>query len=85
MLNEKIRDRDWQNKVSQKVYADAKRSPKDNDIVPCDQMLLKNTKVRGKLARNFESEQYTVNAKEACAGSVRRKYLNHFLYVLPLI
>ena len=85
MLNEEIRDRDWRNKVSQKVYADAKRGVKDDDMMPCDQMLLKNTKVRGKLARNFESEPYTVNAEEARAGSVRRKNLNHFLYVLPLI
>ena len=43
VLNEKIRDRDWRNKVSQKVYADAKCGAKENDIVPGDQVLLENT------------------------------------------
>ena len=48
----------------QKVYTDAKRGAKENDIVPGDQVLLKNTKVTGKLAPNFESEPYKVKAKE---------------------
>ena len=50
MLNEEIRDRDWRNKVSQKVYGDAKCGAKENDIVPGAQVLLKNTKATGKLA-----------------------------------
>ena len=33
VLNEEIRDRDWHNKVSQIVYADAYSSAKENDIV----------------------------------------------------
>ena len=64
MLKEEICNRDWRNKVSQKVYADAKRGAKENDVVPGDQVLLKNTKATGKLARNFESEPYTMKAKE---------------------
>ena len=32
--------------------------------MPGDQVLLKNTKATGKLAPNFESEPYTVKAKE---------------------
>ena len=55
VLTEEIRDRDWRNKVSQKVYADTKRGTKENDMVPGDQVLLKNTKATGKLAPNFES------------------------------
>ena len=50
VLNEEIRDRDWRNKVSQKVYADTKHGAKENDIVLGDQVLLKNTKATGKLA-----------------------------------
>ena len=50
--------------MSQKVNADTKRGAKENDIVPGDQVLLKNTKATGKLAPNFESEPYTVKANE---------------------
>ena len=64
VLNEEISDRDWRNKVSQRVYADVKRGAKENDIVPGDQVLLENTKATGKLAPIFESEPYTVKAKE---------------------
>ena len=51
-------------KVSQKVYNDPKRGAKENNIVPGDQVLFNNTKATGKLASNFESEPYTVKAKE---------------------
>ena len=46
------------------MYTDAKRSAMENDIVPGDQVLLKSTKATGKLAPNFESEPYSVKAKE---------------------
>ena len=36
VLKEEIRDRDWGNKVSQKVYADTNHSAKDNNIVPAN-------------------------------------------------
>ena len=78
VLNEEIRDRDWRNKVSQKVYADAKRGAKENDIVPGDQVLLKNTKATGKLAPNFESEPYTVKAKEGHELTLQSKDGNEY-------
>ena len=78
MLNEEIRDRDWRNNVSQKVYADAKRGAKENNIVPGDQVLLKNTKATCKLAPNFESEPYTVKAKEGHELSLQSKDGNEY-------
>ena len=77
-LNKEIRDRDWRNKVSQKVNADAKRGAKENDIVPGDQVLLKNTKATGKLAPNFESEPYTVKAKEGHELTLQSKDGNEY-------
>ena len=77
-LNEKIRDRDWRNKVLQKVYADAKRGAKKNDNVPGDQVLLKNTKVTGKLTPDFESEPYKVKAKEGHALTLHSKDGNKY-------
>ena len=64
VLNEEICDRDWRNKVSQKVCVDVKREAKENNFVPGDQVLLRNTKATIKLAHNLESEPYTVKAKE---------------------
>ena len=78
VLNEEILDRDWRNKVSQKVYTDAKRGAKENDIVPGDQVLLKNTKATGKLAPNFESEPYTVKAKEGHELTLQSKDGNEY-------
>ena len=72
MLNEEIRDRDWQNKVSQKVYADLKHGAKENDIVPGDQVLLKNIKA------NFESEPYMVKAKEGHELTLQSRYGNEY-------
>ena len=78
VLNEEIRDRDWRNKMSQKVYADAKRGAKENDIVPGDQVLLKNTKATGKLTPNFESEPYTVKANEGHELTLQSKDGNEY-------
>ena len=62
--DESTRERHWRNKMTQKVYADDKRGASSSDILPGDQVLLRNTKTTGKLATNYESEPYTVITKE---------------------
>ena len=47
MLNEEIRNRDWRNKVLQKVHAGAKRGTKENDIVPGDLVLHRKRRFQG--------------------------------------
>ena len=64
ILNENVRDRDWSQKLTQKVYADERRGATGSPVVPGSQILLKNTKSTGKLAANFEKEPYTVVTKE---------------------
>ena len=64
MLDENIRDLDWNHKLSSKFYADKQRKATFNPVVPGDKVLLKNTKSSGKLAPNFEPQPYTVQTKE---------------------
>ena len=59
-----MRDRDWSQKLTQKVYADERRGATGSPVVPGSQVLLKNTKSTGKLAGNSEKEPYTVVTKE---------------------
>ena len=63
-FDESVREWDWRNKLTQKAYADGKRGATSSDILPGDQVLLRNTKTTGKLATNYESEPYTVVTKE---------------------
>ena len=55
-----------------------KRDTKENDIVPGDQVLLNNTKATGKLTPNFESEPYTVKAKEGHDLTLQSKDGNEY-------
>ena len=64
VLDESIRDRDWNQKLASKMYADKQRHAVDNQVAPGDKVLLKNTKLSGKLASNFETKPYTVQTKE---------------------
>ena len=64
LLDESIRDRDWNHKLSSKLYADKQRNATFNPVVPGDKVLLKNTKSPGKLAPKFEPQPYTVQTKE---------------------
>ena len=63
-FDKNTRERDWRNKLTQKAYADNKRGANGSDIVPGDQVLLRNTKTSGKLDANYENEPYTVITKE---------------------
>jgi len=56
VLDESIRDRDWNHKLSSKLYADKQRNATSNPVLPGDKVLLKNTKSSGKLAPNFEPQ-----------------------------
>ena len=60
LLDEGVRDRDWNHKFTHKEHADNKRGAAESPVVPGDLVLLKNTKTSGKLEANFESEPYTV-------------------------
>ena len=56
VLDEGIRDRDWNQKLAGKVYADKRRHALGNSITPKDKVLVKNSKSSGKLTPNFETE-----------------------------
>ena len=64
VLNESTRDRDWNQKLAGKMYGDKQRHAVNNPITPGDKVLLKNTKLSGNLAANFEPNPYTVQTKE---------------------
>ena len=64
VLDEGIRDRDWNQKLAGKMYADKQRYAVDNPIAPGHKVLVKNSKSSGKLTPNFETEPYTVQTKE---------------------
>ena len=64
VLDEGIRDRDWNQKLAGKVYADKRRHALDNSITPGDKVLVKNSKSSGKLTLNFDTEPCTVQTKE---------------------
>ena len=59
-----MRDKDWEQKLKQKAYADGNRGAVPSPIVPGDQVLLKNSRETGKLAPKFETKPYTVLTKE---------------------
>ena len=73
LLDEGVRDRDWNHKLIHKEHADNKRGAAERSIVPGDLVLLKNTKTSGKLEANFESEPYIVQTKEGSEVTVRSK------------
>ena len=73
LLDEGVRDRDWNHKFTHKEHADNKRGAAESPVVPGDLVLLKNTKTSGKLEANFESEPYTVQTKEGSEVTVRSK------------
>ena len=73
LLDEGVRDRDWNHKFTHKEHADNKRGAAESAVVPGDLVLLKNTKTSGKLEANFESEPYTVQTKEGSEVTVRSK------------
>ena len=64
VLDEGMRDRDWNRKLAGKMYADKRQHAVDNPIAPGDKVLIKNSKSTGKLTPNFETEPYTVQTKE---------------------
>ena len=89
LINESTRDRDWSQKLTHKAYADNKSGATWSPIVPGDQVLLKNTKTTGKLTPNFETEPYTVVAKEGHQVTVKSSegavYRRDSLFVKPYI
>ena len=64
LRDESMRDEDWEQKLKKKAYADGKCDKVPSPIVPGDQVLLKNTREKGKLAPKFETKPYTVLTKE---------------------
>ena len=73
LLDEGVRDRDWNDKFTHKEHAYNKQGAVESPVVPGDLVLLKNTKTSGKLEPNFESEPYTVQTKEGSEVTVRSK------------
>ena len=73
LLNDGVRDNDWNHKLIHKAYADNRRGAVDNPVMLGDHVLLKNTKTSGRLEANFESEPYTVQTKEGREVTVRSK------------
>ena len=64
VLAESSQERDWQHKREHKEYADSKGGAPNSSLAPGDKVLLRNTKVSGKLTPNFESTPYRVLTKE---------------------
>ena len=64
VLDESIRDRDWNHKLSSKLYADKQRNATSNPVLPGDKVLRKSKKSSGKLAPNFEPQPYTVQIRK---------------------
>ena len=73
LLNEGVRDNDWNHKLIHKASAGNRRGAVETPVMPGDQVLLKSTKTSGKLEANFESEPYTVQTKEGREVTVRSK------------
>ena len=71
LLDEGVRDRDWNHKLIHEEHADNKWGVAEWPIVPGDLVLMKNTKNPGKLEPNFESQPYTVQTKEGSQVTVR--------------
>ena len=62
--DESMRDKDWEQKLKQKAYADGNRGAVPSSIVPGDQVLLTNTRETGKLSPKLETKPYTVLTKD---------------------
>ena len=77
VLDEEVRDRDWQKKLQAKAYADNRRSAVPKGVEPGDQVLLKNTRESGKLAPNFEQDPYTVTRREGAEVTVEQNGVNY--------
>ena len=72
MSDEEVRDRDYQNKLAGKLYADDKRGAVEKEIEVGQKVLLQNTK-KGKLEPNFEIEPYTVLNKQGHEVTIQSK------------
>ncbi len=72
LLDEEIRDKDWQKKIQQKMHADRQAGSESDDLKPGDKVLLKNTET-GKLSPNFHPEPYTLVSKEGSEVVVESK------------
>ena len=64
IVDESIRDRDWNKKVAGKEYADKHRQANQNPINPGDKVLLKNSKTLGKLDPKFETNHTLFKLKK---------------------
>ena len=71
ILDENVRDRDWNHKLTTKAYADSRRGAMLSPVLPGEEVLLKNTKTSGKLSTNFEHTRFTVEKKEGQELTVR--------------
>ena len=56
LRDESMRDKDWEQKLKQKAYADGNCGAVPSPIVPGDQVLLKNTRETGKLAPKVQDQ-----------------------------
>ena len=63
-LDERTRDCNWSKKLTGKLHADRQRHAVDNPVALGDAVLVKNTKLTGKLATNFEHKCHIVQTKE---------------------
>ena len=59
-----MRDKDWEQRLKQKAYADGNHGTVPSPIISEDQVLLKNPRETGKLAPKFKTKPRTVLTKE---------------------
>ena len=81
VLDEKVRDRDWEQKLRGKIYADQKVKAKSSDVSVGQSVLLKSSDT-GKLSTKFESDTYTVGNKQGSEVTVQSKDV---VSVIPLL
>ena len=86
---ESVKDKDWENKLQGKLYADNKRNATQSTVMPGSEVFLKNTKAQGKLDPNFEKDSYFVKKKEGNELTVVSKdgveYKRNSAFVKPVV
>ncbi|CAH1255636.1 RTL1 [Branchiostoma lanceolatum] len=70
LVNEEVRDRDFERKTAGKDYADAKRQAKESTLQPGDRVLVKQEK-RDKFSTQYEATPYEVIERDRGEVTVR--------------
>ena len=73
LIDEDIRDRDYENKTRGKLYADKKRNATEKDLTVGQEVLLQRHEKKDKLETKFETEPYTITDKKGHEVTIQSK------------